>query len=524
MSLIKHKKFLYIFSFIIGTVAIIVGLISNPSFVSKYLSSDGNVGKKTIVLIYIHQFMLIAFGFTISLYSLLKIKERVFAKKIEEKVEAYIIRPWVGYWFTPSSLRGLAIFRILIFGFLIYNLLYLWVPGYIGSLKNVSPEFFEPLLFIRVLHLSPLTSPLALDAIHFLLTIFAVGAMIGFRTRVSIFVSLVLFLYIVGMWWSFEGIHRSESPVFIFALAALLLSPSGKVLSVDEVLARIKALEKRGKFKRERDDRLESQYALWPIRLTQVFVVFAYFNAGFWKLKLSGLSWVNGAALQYHLIDHNFRGHNITDLGLYIAQFPLLCQLLSVLTLIFELGFPLILIFPRLAWVLLPAGVFFHIGTGITMGTWFYPLWFCYIAFINFEAVGSWISEKFKPKYDSPELKVLFDGDCPICVRSMTLIACLDWLKRIDFVDLKNWEVIAKSFPNLHREDCLREMYLIDQDSTIYKGFFAYRSLAKVMPVFWIILPLLYIPGISQIGELAYRWANRRARNAAVTCTIHNCK
>ena len=459
-------------------------------------------------------------GLAICLHFLLKISS-VSIKNIDKKVEASMIGLWNRYWFAPTSLRRLAIFRILIFGFLTYYS-FTWIGGYVEGLKHASPEFFKPLLLIKVLHLSPPT-PFIVDIVHFLLILFAVGGMIGFMTRFCVLGSLIFFVYIIGMWWSFEGVHHSE-PVFIFALTALALSPCGRVVSVDEVLSRMRVSKRSGEFQRNRAGRLESEYALWPIRLVQVLIAAIYFNSGYWKLKLAGLSWAGGVPLQFHLIRHYFSGQYISNIGFIISKSLMLCKILSVFTLVFELGFPLVLVFPRLAWIWLPVGVCFHLGTGFMMDTWFYPLWFCYVAFINFETVGQWLRDRFGVTYNSREVKVLFDGACPLCIRSMTLIACLDWLRRIEFLDLNNWDELSKSYPKLNREDCLREMYVIDQKSQIYKGFYAYRRLAKVIPVFWITIPFLYIPGISLIGNSIYRFiANRRARNA-VACTIHNCR
>lgn len=521
----KRKDLLWVCLLIlVGTILIVVGAVFNPSFVAGRLSPDGVLDKTTLVRVYVFEALSIGIGLIVCFYSLLKIAKSVLAKKIDEKVETYVIHPWNRYWFTPTSLRRLAIFRILIFGFLVFMSLFIWIPDFIELLKHASPEFFKPLLLIRILHLSPPSSPFVLDVIYFLLIIFAAGATIGFRTRFCMFGSLVLFLYIVGMWWSFEGIHRSIAPAYIFAMTGLLLSPCGKVLSVDEILARVKNSERRGEFQRDRIENLRSEYALWPIRLTQVFIAYSYFNAGYWKLKVAGLSWASGTSLQFYLIDHHLRGSNITDVGLFMSQFPILCKSLSVLTLTFELGFPMILVFPRLAWIFLPAGVLFHVGTGLTMATWFYPLWFSYVAFINFESLGAWVKYKLRVSHKSGEIKVLYDGACTLCIRSMTFIACLDWLKRIEFVDVRMWEEVIKFYPSLKKEDCLSEMYVIDQDSQIHKGFFAYRRLAGVLPIFWILLPFLYLPGISLIGERTYHWvANRRSRDA-VACGIHNCK
>jgi predicted DCC family thiol-disulfide oxidoreductase YuxK len=523
MNLTSKKKLLFLCLSLIGAMVIITGVVFNPSFVAKHLSPDGILDKPTVVRIYILQALVISFGLIVCLYSLIKITNNVFAREVDEKVVTNLILAWNRYWFAPTSLRRLAIFRILIFGFLIVDSLSLQIPGCIEGLKRASPEFFNPLLIIRILRLGPPPSPFVLDIIYVLLLLFAVGAMIGFVTRFCILGSVALYAYIIGMWWSFEGIHHSEE-IFIFAMTALLLSPCGKVLSVDELLARVKESKKRGEFQRNRPENLESEFALWPIRLVQVLIALIYFNAGFWKLKLAGPSWADGVTLQFHLIRHYFLGQYVSELGFVISQYPTILKTLSVLTLVWELGFPIILIVPKLAWIWLPMGLLFHIGTGFTMDTWFFHFWFLYVAFINFESFGSWIKGKLRIPYNSPGLKVLFDGNCPLCIRSMTFIAYLDWLRRIEFVDLRNWEEISKSFHKLDREDCFREMHVVDKNSKIHKGFYAYRCIAKYLPVFWIAYPLLLLPGVSLIGDWLYRWfASRRARGT-VACTIHNCK
>lgn len=522
-GLAKNKKIQYVCLSLTGAIVTISGLIFNPYFVASHFSPDGMLDRLNIVRVLVLEVLAVSFGLIVLLYSLTKTTNIALADKAQEKIETNLIRPWNRYWFAPTSLRRLAIFRILFFSYLILDSLFMHIPGCIEGLKNASPEFFKPLLLIRVLHLGSPPSPFVLDIIHNLLILFAIGATVGFRTRFCMLGSVSLYVYITGMWWSFEGIHHSDE-IFIFAMTALLLSSCGKVLSVDEVLTRIGDSKRRGKFQRERTERLESEYALWPMRLIQVLIALIYFNAAYWKLKLAGLSWVDGVTLQFHLIRHYFVGQYVSDVGLLISKSPILCKLLSVSTLVFELGFPLILIFPRLAWIWLPAGLLFHIGSGITMDTWFFLFWFCYIAFINFETLALWVRDKLRIPYNSPELKVLFDGACPLCIRSMTIIAYLDWLKRIEFVDLSNWEQIVKSYPSLNREEYLREMHVIDKNSKVHKGFFAYRYIAKYIPILWIVLPLLYIPVISIIGDSVYRRIASRRTSGRVACTIHNCR
>jgi hypothetical protein len=61
--------------------------------------------------------------------------------------------------------------------------------------------------------------------------------------------------------------------------------------------------------------------------------------------------------------------------------------LLPLGALLFELGFILTVFRPKLAWVFLPAGVLFHMGTYLLLGVgWYFNGWIAtYIFFIPWE-------------------------------------------------------------------------------------------------------------------------------------------
>jgi len=92
----------------------------------------------------------------------------------------------------------------------------------------------------------------------------------------------------------------------------------------------------------------------------------------------------------------------------------------------------------------------------------------------------------------------------------------LDRLGRIEFLDVTTeWDDIAARYPQLLQDACLVDMHAIDRnDGRVLTGFEAYRSLAWVLPLAWLTLPLLYVPGVAAIGRRVYRYvADHRSRD-----------
>ena len=110
------------------------------------------------------------------------------------------------------------------------------------------------------------------------------------------------------------------------------------------------------------------------------------------------------------------------------------------------------------------------------------------------------------------DLTLLYDGDCGLCQRSVRTVRGLDFLGRVEFLDIASqWPAIHGRFPALTQEACLEEMHLVRSDGTMVKGFDAYRALAWALPLCWPLLLLLYLPGARPLGQRIYaRIAGRR--------------
>ena len=98
-------------------------------------------------------------------------------------------------------------------------------------------------------------------------------------------------------------------------------------------------------------------------------------------------------------------------------------------------------------------------------------------------------------------LEVVYDGDCPLCIRSMARFRYFDWLGRIRFSPLqRRWATLSVSHPQLTREACEREMHVLLPDGSAQKGFFAFRAMLRSLPALWPLLMVFYAPGASWVG------------------------
>lgn len=126
----------------------------------------------------------------------------------------------------------------------------------------------------------------------------------------------------------------------------------------------------------------------------------------------------------------------------------------------------------------------------------------------------------------------IYDGQCVLCRQSKRIITALDWLKRVEFLDLHNWNTIEARYPALDYEAAMGQMHVVTPDGHLMGGFAGIRRLLRDLPLgfpFWL---LLHLPGMNWLGERIYRLVARnryrinRFFGAPVcedgTCRVHS--
>jgi len=125
--------------------------------------------------------------------------------------------------------------------------------------------------------------------------------------------------------------------------------------------------------------------------------------------------------------------------------------------------------------------------------------------------------------YDESRAIVLYDGQCPLCQKSVQILKRLDWLDRLQFHDARALDQLPKSKIPLDSQRLLEEMHLLTPDRTQAPcGFRAFRWMAWRLPALWPLAPWLMLPGVPWLGQKVYLWIARR-RYQLVPCSDGAC-
>lgn len=116
--------------------------------------------------------------------------------------------------------------------------------------------------------------------------------------------------------------------------------------------------------------------------------------------------------------------------------------------------------------------------------------------------IFSWLKKKIAERF-GPARILTFDGHCRLCRKGTAILHRLDIFGRIELVDFTD----EKNIPRLKNYDLARAQteMLFETESGWKGGFHAFRKMALSLPLLWLLVPFLYLPGITPIGEAVYR-------------------
>ena len=115
---------------------------------------------------------------------------------------------------------------------------------------------------------------------------------------------------------------------------------------------------------------------------------------------------------------------------------------------------------------------------------------------------------------------VLYDSDCPLCVFQMKVLTWLDWFHVLALVPLSDPRA-QEIAPQITREDLLEAIHCITPQGSIHRGARAIRFVGMRLPLLVPVALFLWIPGVIQIAELAYRWISK---NRLILSRMFGCK
>jgi hypothetical protein len=196
-------------------------------------------------------------------------------------------------------------------------------------------------------------------------------SLVGFLYPVSAPIAALLTLYLRAVPQNFGKVNHSEN-LLIFALFVLAFSRAGARWSVDAVLRRWLC--------KSASPIEESGHYRWPVRFIGLLVAVMYGAAGASKLIHSGWDWALSDSFRWLLLRHHFTHHPPTQIGVWLADFPLVCRGLALAALVAELCAPLALLGKWTYRLLIPAVFALQVSIWLLLGVRFasmLPLFLC---------------------------------------------------------------------------------------------------------------------------------------------------
>jgi predicted DCC family thiol-disulfide oxidoreductase YuxK len=404
---------------------------------------------------------------------------------------------WRRFWFEPVAVRRLAALRLILVGYVLFDLL----ADPVGNrpLGRVGEPFWNPdaLVLTRELHL-PRTPDELWTPLWCALLVLASLAFVGLATRLALWLLAVGYAWWVLMFLAHSTIGHGRLPLVV-ALFALAIGPAGRALALDAVIARVRRARAGARLPEPTDER--DELAGWAIRFIGIALVLVYLSAGVAKLRNAGFDWAFDGALDAALVEQG------TSLGRFLADYPSLVHILALSAFVWELTAWAVLLGGRLrdAWCLF--GVFFHVGSLVLLEVNFLDYVVLYAAFYRLEDGLGWARVRAHGWSASrlAKIEVAYDGMCLLCLRAVTFIRGLDWLDRLRPYDGSG--AGGRRLP----------LFVVHDAVERHEGFLAYRRIARAVPAFWPLLPLLYLPGVSRLGRRVYAQV---AANRATSCRI----
>ena len=345
------------------------------------------------------------------------------------------------------------------------------------------------------------------------------AALLGAYTRASLATFAVTATFLVVHQYAYGTMHHTEAAAVIM-MWVLVLTPCGAELSVDAMRSRVAESKARGQFV-ARGAGGESRDARWPMRLAQWLLVCVYLSAGLTKVVVAGPAWLNGFTMSYYFLLDGMQ-HRL-PVTLALANVHWLGIACAAVALTFELTFVLCVLVPRVSLAYLAVGTALHTGIWLFMGPQFFQFIAMYSAFA--EPLRNSLARWVGARGGRGVWTLVYDGYCPLCIRTMTQLDELDGARRLRYVDLERESVRTQALlPGVSVEDMRREMAVVTPAGMALRGFFAFREISKRLPVLWPFVPLLFAPGSAWVGTRVYaRVAANRARRLCEgdVCAVH---
>jgi predicted DCC family thiol-disulfide oxidoreductase YuxK len=402
---------------------------------------------------------------------------------------AFVIATVKAYFTEAGSAYNLAVFR-LIFYATAFALAALPENQVLHFAKLPRSLMFPPWGTETVAGHIPLSPDLARAAFIAVVVSSALAA-IGLLTRLASIVFLVAMTYYLTLPQLFGKVDHYH--IVLWVAAVLAFSPTADAFSVDSLIR--SALRRDGRTLAVGLPR-DVAYSR-PLRLTWLFIAIGYLGPGLWKYRTAGLEWASASNMRAIMYDkwYEIDGYRpfvpIQKVGLFLT-------IGALGTMMFETGFVFLIWHRYTRPIAAVMGIFFHSMTILLLQISFYSTQILYVSFVNWE----WLSRRVMR--NRAPLIFAFDGGCGICRKTAAGLSRNTLPGGVEYVSAQEGLRSGRLPADADLSRLLTDIHLFTPDAA-YVGYVAYRRLAWRTPLFWPVLPFLYLAPVRAIGERIYR-------------------
>lgn len=104
---------------------------------------------------------------------------------------------------------------------------------------------------------------------------------------------------------------------------------------------------------------------------------------------------------------------------------------------------------------------------------------------------------------ETADLKVFYDGACPLCRREIDMYKDLKGAERINWVNVQNCDA-AEIPSDVTRDELLGRFHIQSSDQSVKSGAAAFVEIWQKLPAFRFLARLAKIPGAMPVLEFGY--------------------
>jgi hypothetical protein len=295
---------------------------------------------------------------------------------------------WDAFWFTPADPTLLGLLRILTGLMLLYThaVWGLVLPEFFGEGSWLNERLVRTVQkggytysFWWLVSDDWIWPAYALSMV--VLALFAMGLWTRFTSVLALFVTIS---YAYRVQAATFGLDQINAMLTLY----LAIGPSGQAMSVDRWLAVRRGFA-------PADGPMPSAGANMALRLINVHMCVIYLFAG--MSKLMGEAWWNGEAMWLAFANLEYQSLDMT----WLAWHPRLVNLMTHVSVIWELSFCALIWRPRLRPLVLAGAILLHVGIGACLGMWTFGLIMLVgcASFLPAEGVRRFIDSIFRSRH-----------------------------------------------------------------------------------------------------------------------------